>query len=215
MNLTTSEVEVNNDTDYKILRVYLDENWSASDFSNLFESLSVLNDIFIEIETINLTGYKIQNNILNNSIADKYINLNGEIYKKLNFSDVNENSRIISDKQLFELNFYKPLILENNALKIKEIKYASPGWSDFIGLGKIIENVFDLVKFYLPNKSQKIQNEIAEIDLLERKIEMIRKYDFSDIDKERYLNLKNSGIRNLKHLETLGKIKSLEIKELN
>ena len=168
MSELTTEIEINNEIEYKILRISLDEKWSATDFLNLFESLSVLNNIFIEMETIDLTGYRINKNIFKDGIADNYINLNGEIYKKINFANVSENSNIVSNRDLFNINFHKPFLIQNNDLTIKEIKYASPGWCDLIGLGKIVEQVFELIKFYLPNKNQRISNEIAEIDLLEK-----------------------------------------------
>ena len=215
MTLITKEIEKENETEYKILRINLDERWTASDFCNLFESLSILNNIFIEIETINLIGYQINNELQNCGTSKNYINLNGELYKKLNFSDTYENSNIISNKNLFNINFHRPELLEKNDLKIKEIKYASPGWCDLIGFGKIVENVFELIKFYIPNENQKIQNEIAELDLIEKKIALIQKYDFYEKDKERILDIRNNSIRNLKLFDSLEKIKSYEIKEYN
>ena len=215
MSELTKEIEINNEIEYKILRIYLDEKWSASDFLNLFESLSVLNNIFIEMETIDLTGYRINKNIFKDGISDNYINLNGEIYKKINFANVSENSNIVSNRDLFNINFHKPFLIQNNDLTVKEIKYASPGWCDLIGLGKIVEQVFELIKFYLPNKNQRISNEIAEIDLLEKKLSMLNKFDFNESDKIRFLDLKNSSIRNVKQLVTLDKIKKIELKEYN
>lgn len=215
MTLITKEIETDNEIEYKILRIYLDEKWSASDFFNLFESLSILNNIFIEIETIDLTGYRINKNIFNDGISDNYINLNGEIYKKLNFADVSENLNIVSNRDLFNMNLHKPVILPNNDLTVKEIKYASPGWCDLVGLGKIAEQIFELIKFYLPNKNQRIQNELAELDLLEKRLELLNRFDLEKKDKLRFIDLKNSSVRNLKQLEALEKIKKIELKGYN
>lgn len=211
METSEKEIEKFNITENKILRIQLDESWSTSDFSNLFESITILNNIFIEIETIELLGYRMLNIMEDES--HNYINLNGELYKKLHFSDTYENSNIFSNKELLNINLFKPLMFKSNELKIKEIKYASPGWSDLVGLGKIMENIFELIKFYIPNKNQKLQNDITELDILEKKLAIMDKYGFKDKDNKRIIDLRNNSIRNLKLLKSLDKIKDFEIKE--
>lgn len=211
METSEKEIEKFSITENKILRIYLDESWSTSDFSNLFESITILNNIFIELETIELLGYRMLNIMEDES--HNYITLNGELYKKLHFSDTYENSNIFANKELLNINLFKPLLFKSNDLRIKEIKYASPGWSDLVGLGKIVENIFELIKFYIPNKKQKLQNDITELDILEKKLAIMDKYGFKDKDNERILDLRNNSIRNLKLLKSLDKIKDFEIKE--
>ena len=44
---------------------------------------------------------------------------------------------------------------------------------------------------------------------------MLNKFDFNESDKIRFLDLKNSSIKNVKQLVTLDKIKKIELKEYN
>ena len=151
--------QTKNKTQNKILRINIDGNWNASDFINLFESLSLLYQLFTELDKIDYIETQVYKKYQVSQINKNLINLNGSLYKKLNFDDTYKNFEIFDNKINLRMLILRAHKLEKSDLKIKQISYASPGFSDVVGLGKIIENMMDLIKHYVPNKNQKLINE--------------------------------------------------------
>lgn len=204
-NLTHTNIE------NKILRINLDGKWSSTDFSIMFDSLTLLYQLFIELDSIDYLDSQLYRIQPNSAISENIINLNGKLYKKLNYADTFDNAKAL----LYE-NFIDLLLLQtpskNYSLEIKQIKYASPGFSDVVGLGKFIENISDLIKYYIPNKNQKLENEKIELDIIEKKIRMLNSIGYSEKEIRKFLDIRNNTINNLKELRMLNKVISFEIR---
>jgi len=200
----------------KILRINLDEKWSSTDFSKMFDSLTLLYQLFIELNSIDYLDSQLFKIRPNSIISENIINLNGKLYKKLNNPDTFENVKTFRSEHFINLLIPQSEITKPESeiydLQIKQIKYASPGFSDIVGLGKIIENMVDLIKYYIPNKNQKLENEKAELDIIEKKIRMLRSIGYSEKEIQKFLEIRNNTICNLKQLSLLDKIISFELR---
>lgn len=204
-NITQTNIE------NKILRINLDEKWSSTDFSKMFDSLTLLYQLFIELDSIDYLDSQLFKARPNSIISENIINLNGKLYKKLNSADTFENAKTFRSEYFMDLLLTQPQSKIND-LEIKQIKYASPGFSDVVGLGKIIENMVDLIKYYIPNKNQKLENEKTELDIIEKKIRMLNSIGYSEKEIRKFLDIRNNTISNLKQLSMLDKVISFELK---
>jgi hypothetical protein len=200
----------------KILRINLDGNWSSTDFSNMFNSLTLLYQLFSELDRIDYLESQLYKAIPNSTISENIINLNGKLYKKLNFPDTFENAKTFRSEYYMDYLLAQSQITQKkskiNDLQIKQIKYASPGFSDVVGLGKIIENMIDLIKHYIPNKNQKLENEKTQLDIIEKKIRMLNSIGYSEKEIRKFLDIRNHTISNLKELSMLDKVISFELR---
>lgn len=200
----------------KILRINLDEKWSSTDFSKMFDSLTLLYQLFIELDSIDYLDSQLFKARPNSTISENIINMNGILYKKLNSPDTFENAKIYRGEYFMDLFLAKSQINETQSkvydLQIKQIKYASPGFSDVVGLGKIIENMVELIKYYIPNKNQKLENEKTELDIIEKKIRMLNSIGYSEKEIRKFLDIRNNTISNLKQLSKLDKVISFELR---
>ncbi len=217
-------------TENKILRLKIDKNWTSDDFINIFNSLNLIYEILLELEFIDdevefLKKYKKENNLSESiklkdqgfefEILNDIQIIDGKLYKKLNYASISNNSLLIKD---FSQNFTKKLLINdrtpNNLLKVSKIKFASPGFADFVGLGKIVEQVFDIVKYYFPNKENDLKNSLLEQDLITKKIDNLKSIGYSKKDIQKILNVRDSSILNIKNLKLSNKITKIEIKEI-
>ena len=172
----------------KILRINLDEKWSSTDFSKMFDSLTLLYQLFIELNSIDYLDSQLFKIRPNSIISENIINLNGKLYKKLNNPDTFENVKTFRSEHFINLLIPQSEITKPESeiydLQIKQIKYASPGFSDIVGLGKIIE----------------------------KKIRMLRSIGYSEKEIQKFLEIRNNTICNLKQLSLLDKIISFELR---
>ncbi len=218
-------------TDNKILRVSLDESWGSNDFISLFDSLNFLYKILIELDALEeILEFFIQHAKDNNkelTTKDFLIDKNefrllkdiriveGEIYKKINYSSISNNSMLIGDKRQ-ELT--KVLLNDDRfdraVLRVSKIKYASPGFADLVGLGKMVEEIFNLFKYYFPNKERKLQQSLLEQDIISRKIENLKSLGIKDKELRKLLDVRNNSILNIKNLRLSDKITKIEIREI-
>ena len=200
----------------KILRINIDEKWSSTDFSKMFDSLTLLYQLFIELDSIDYLDSQLFKAIPNSTISENIINLNGKLYKKLNCPDTFENAKTFRSEYYMDYLLVQSQITQKqskiNDLQIKQIKYASPGFSDVVGLGKIIENMIDLIKHYIPNKNQKLENEKTQLDIIEKKIRMLNSIGYSEKEIRKFLDIRNHTISNLKELSMLDKVISFELR---
>lgn len=206
--------QTKNKTQNKILRINIDGNWNASDFINLFESLSLLYQLFTELDKIDYIETQVYKKYQVSQINKNLINLNGSLYKKLNFDDTYKNFEIFDNKINLRMLILRAHKLEKSDLKIKQISYASPGFSDVVGLGKIIENMMDLIKHYVPNKNQKLINEKLELDIIEKKIEILKSIGYPEKEIQKFIDIKNNSMSNIIQLRLLEKVINYELKEI-
>ena len=208
------EIEQKTSTENKMLRINLDGKWTSSDFTNLFESLTLLYRLFIEIEKIDYLNVQLYSKIPKSEISKNIIQLNGELFRKLNFGNTFDNSDFFAKKTMSNRLFLRQFKASFIDLQINQIKYASPGFTDVVGIGKIIENVLDLIKHYVPNKNQRLINESLELDILEKKIEVLKSIGYSEKEIQKFIDVRNATISNLVHLKMLEKINSFELRKI-
>ena len=100
------------------------------------------------------------------------------------------------------------------AHKIFNNSFASrrePAWH---GLGKIVEQLFDILKYYFPNKEIKLRNELLEQEIISLKVENLKSLGVSDEELQKIFDLRNNAILNIKDLKLSNKITNIEIKEV-
>jgi len=207
--LTDQEIQTINRT----LRIKIDRFWSSSDFSNLFESLTILYQLFIEIDSIDKLNVQIYGEVAKSNLKEDLNNINGELYKKLKYSSTFKN-----DEQFNPRYFFGGLLIPQETtprpdLRVSKIQFASPGFSDFVGVGKIVEQIFELIKYYFPNKKEKIENEIQNQDLISKKIRNLRALGYSEKELKKFNDIRNSCMLTVTDLKIRGRITDIEIKE--
>lgn len=212
-------------TEKKVLRINLDGVWTSSEFSNLFESLTFLYQLVFEIESIELQESQYYAQIPKSDISKSILNINGELYKKMNLPLSYENEKSFEELIFTPVSYLRIGQINRDFIEdlaIKEIKYASPGFTDFVGLGKIIEQVFNLIKHYIPNENQKndnlkqkLENRILEEELISKKLQHLQLIGYSKKEIRKYYDTRNNVILNLKQLELEDKITGFEIQDLN
>ena len=213
MEITTL-IQTKNKTQNKILRINIDGNWKASDFVNLFDSLSMLYELFFELSKIDYLDVQMNKRYPISQINRDIMNINGSLYKKLNFEDTFKNNEIFANKDKIRILFLRTHKTDKSDLEIKQISYASPGFSDVIGFGKIIENMMDLIKHYIPNKNEKLQNENLELDIIEKKINILKSIGYSEKEIKKFIDIRNNTMSNLIQLKLLNKVTNYELKEI-
>lgn len=200
-------------TQNKLLRINIDKSWSSSDFSNLFTSLSFLYQLCIELECIDDIEFKLKYKITNSLLSENLLNINGDLYKKLNFHSTYKNAETIDSADLLTSRYTRKLA-HSLDLQVGQIKFASPGHTDFIGLGRIIEQIFSLIKFYIPNKEQRLSNQKTELDLVTKKINILRKLGYDKMEIRKFYDVRDNAVLNLKQLSYEEKISGVEIKKI-
>lgn len=208
------EVEVLNKTRIQVLRINIDKNWNSTDFVDLLQSLTFLYKIFMYLDKINIIENQIYSKIPNSDLSKKIIDLNGELYIKLNFGDTLSNSECFKEKKERNIFFLRQFKSEKTDLRVKQISYASPGFADLVGLGKIIKNLIELIKYYFPNKNQKLENQKLELDIIDKKIQILKSFGYSEKEIKKISDIKNNALSNIINLQMLGKIDDIELKEI-
>lgn len=208
------EVEVLNTTKIQVLRINIDENWNSSDFVDLLQSLTFLYNIFIYLDKIDIIESQIYSKIPKNFLSKKIIDLNGELYVKLNFGDTLSNSECFKEQKDRSIFFLRQFKSVETDLRVKQISYASPGFADLVGLGKMIENLTELIKYYIPNKNQKLENQKLELDIVDKKIQILKSIGYSEKEIKKISDIKNNALSNIINLQLLGKIEDIELKEI-
>ncbi|MEP6262824.1 MAG: hypothetical protein ABJ092_14705 [Gillisia sp.] len=198
-------------TENKTLRIKIDQRWSSADFSNLFESLTFLYQIFIEIDSLDFMNVQLYNTVAKSSISENLSNINGLLYRRLRYSDIFENEQRV---EAAKFGFVVPREREYFPdLEITKIKYSSPGFSDFVGLGKIIEQIFEFIKYYLPNKMGELELEEREQDILYKKIKNLEELGYSKKEIRKLFEIRNTIAPSISELYQLKKITGVELKK--
>ncbi len=221
-----------------ILKLHIDNDWSAEEFAVLFDSMNRLYE-FNRILDNSLNQFdenlkKMEDNTVRkrktkihlqpsqiNNIKSKLISESYRIFNSPNYLDDYQlyNATLIPAEEASHMAvlFYSRPDL-HVPLAVKKIKFGSKGSIDFLGLGKILEIVKDLVVHYFPNKSQKIdmaikQKEIEEKDqrILEMKIENLKKIGLSNTEIRTIVGMESFHIGRVLKLEHKNKLIDIEI----
>ena len=202
------------DTVNKTLKIKIDKSWSSSDFSNLFDSLTILYQLFIEIDSIDKINVQIYGEVAKSNLKEDLFNINGELFKRLKYSSTFKNEEQFNPKYFFgSILLASQQTTPRPDLKVSKIQFASPGFSDFVGVGKIVEQIFELIKYYFPNKKGKVENELLSQDLISKKIQNLRALGYSEQELKKFNDIKNSCMLTINDLKFKDKITGIEIKE--
>ena len=103
-------------------------------------------------------------------------------------------------------------------MRVQRISYASPGFSDFFGLGKIFEIILEYIKFFSSKKERAIdlilkQKDIEEKEqnILQRKIENLEKLGLDQKEILELIGMESKNIGKLTELINLNQITELKV----
>lgn len=156
--------------------------------------------------------------ILTHRAVRRILDLTFDQEKQLSFRESLKKSKVISPINAIELRVKStlPPILP---LQVKRIKFGSEGYIDLLGLGKIFEVIRDFLFYYIPNKKDKIINEIKEKEIEEKnqqimklKIDNLKSIGLSDQEIKDVIDKEAFHINEIKVLMEKGNITKIEIK---
>lgn len=191
-----------------ILRVKIDNNWSGENFKEFFHSMSTLFRILWKIDYLQTLGSTNIEGFAHLEDVDFFKNfhtIENNLYRKLEYSDLFKNNSLIEHfllKNSFKLEKRSP----DKDIRIDKIQFSSPGFTDFTGLGKIIEQIFELIKYYFPNKEGKLKVKSLELDIVEKTIKNLEELGYSKTSIRKIIGLKNASILLLNQLKSENKI---------
>lgn len=205
------DVKEKKQTDFLILRININGNWNSTDFATLFECLTILYIVAIEVDRIDFLDNQIYGSKPQSRLNDILFNFNGDIYKIMRNSSTYVNEKAIDD--IMPLYGHKGAFLQD--LKVAQIKFSSPGFTDFVGLGKVIEQLVELLKYYVPNKKDILERESLKQDIISKQIQNLEAMGYSKKEIKKLYDARNIAITNLKQLGGQSeKITGFEIKEI-
>lgn len=206
-----------------LITTYINNEWYSLDFIRLFAALEHL--YFVEYISL----YSIDKGLLGNSLAIPEYYLT-----RIDFGSLPVRPAV-NDDELFDYcrkHFLQINIATSHGiidlhastfglvsrLSIKKIRYASPGKIDFLGIGEFIKAVFSIIKYYLPNKEDKLKRTLIEEEILEKKIANWKRagLDKAQIKKLAYLHFANVFyLASLNSSDPMkGKITDIEYKDI-
>lgn len=189
-----------------MLKVNIDGDWTSDDFLNLFVSLNLL------YKLLNILGGKYP--IISYRLDEIQL-IDGQLYKRLNFSSTADNLSLIESRDHhFTKDFLSNDRIEKYVFAIYKIQYASPGFADFVGIGKIVQQIFSLLRYYFPNEKDRLQNKLIEQDIIHKKIENLKEIGAKDKDMQKIIDIRNTSILNIRNLKLSDKITDIEVKEI-
>lgn len=203
---------------HDILKVEINDSWSAGDFANLFDSMNRLYAYTFAI----IQGL--------DSLRAMGEELNwGNKYSKLpRFVDYSYRFKRVAMKILQTPDFghhtvsYPLEVLEPISLpSVQRITYGSKGSVDLLGIGKIFEIIKDLVINYFPNDSQKLDQllktqeiEEREQKILQLRIENLRRLGLDSGEILTLIGFESYHVNKIKELLNSGRISGLRIEKL-
>lgn len=145
------------------LRIGIAEDWSVQDFGDMMMNLQFLRNIALLSE-------------LDRGTTETVLSLfEGPLRNGAQFErDTEAFNRLRSQFFQAQLNIVYESLEDIYWLKIKRLKFASPGFVDIAGAGKIVEQIriflTDIYDRYASRADRKITRETAEQELLSKKI---------------------------------------------
>ncbi len=202
-----------------ILTINIDGFWQASDFSILFESIDKLYQFYA-------LHYYVEQSI---GFIKSDFPRDTNIYNLPTIKDYriflfNNSTRIlkegISNSGIDDSMLQIPTFFQISSLQVTKVKFNSPGSIDFLGLGKILEIIKDVVFYYLPNKNSKKHNylldkeiELKEQEIIKLKVENLRNMGFPNSQIQTIIGLEYYHIGKLKDFVDSGQVMNAEIVE--
>lgn len=205
------EIDLENNT---ILRILIDEEWTARDFHLFFRDVDILyKSKFWTYKALSeardFISRSSNRNVSFMQFAHTPLAHNLELIKWRLKSIEKEN---YPHYVLFppQLN-YNDRIKDN--LVVRRLQYASPGYSDFLGIAGIIKEIKESLMYYFPNKNDKEKQEIIKQQKIELQIKNLRAIGFSDIEIRTIFLREDVNFERISQFIEKGLISGVEIVE--
>lgn len=195
-----------------ILRVELDGRWSTAEFAALFAEMENLN-IMAQFSLLKVDGQTALPFRWRRSRRSRYDDF---------WYDPAFDEEVHDVVERVELRGYmQDLIGEVRPLQVKEVSFASPGFGDFAGLGKIVSEIrkfaLGVTDRYLATKDRELAREAKRQSILKEKLANAERFlklaDKAGIDIETRNQMLRRALATDYYLESKileGKITSIE-----
>lgn len=192
---------------YQTLRVSISGEWNIERLSKIVDSFNILycNSLLIEVnedDITYITGYNNYKEFAKRFLTNYQI-FDFEIYKIQNDKFIEYFHGIDSRSSL------------SQNLLISSIEYNSPGKIDLLWIGKVIDSLSKLLKYYLPNKRDRVQVELEKQKLFEMRISSLKKLGLTNSEIQKIVMLEINSNNLLSKVFDKKLITNIEIKEEN
>ena len=215
------------ENDKSILRVYISKRWDTQDISSFIFALDLIYRIYYLTDEMARANSQLDR--LNRS----------QLYPNLKFG--HGNDFIQNVRHIYEFNKYSvketnrfrninqkkdkmeavavstadelELYLQYESPQVLKISYASPGFTDLLGLSSLMKQIKELIQYYIPNKKDKTELQIIEQKKISMIIENLKNAGFSEIEIKEILLRYEKNIFIIKTLSEEKKISNSEIKD--
>jgi hypothetical protein len=192
------------------MRVSIDSDWAADDFSIFFGSFDSLYTFYEHYgEGLSLIGKRKKSK----TVYDKeehtpwyHFRISSVLIK----SFFNEEG-IYRPEKSHSKHFSTVGI--QSGLKVMAVEYSSPGFTDFVGLSGVIGHLKEVLKYYFPNKLSKEEAKIKEQERIALQIKNLKLMGFSSIEIKKIILLEEVNLGKIKSLIESGRITSIEVTE--
>ncbi len=184
--------------DHSILRISIDTAWVAEDFALLFENLAIL----YQTKFLTYKAVREANKFVTNP-NNRNVNFMEFAHTPLAHALQTIKWQLASLDSEFSISrFYGAAfnIRSMERLRVQKIQYASPGFTDLLGVAAIMKEIKEALMYYFPNKIDKESYEIQKQKRVELQIKNLKTIGFSDIEIRASLlreDRKIDGISNL------------------
>jgi hypothetical protein len=208
LKIQLPELDVINNS---ILKISIDNEWSAYEFGELFKSLNI-------IYKSKFWTYKALR------ASNDFINLHKRTrmsYAQFEHSPIGQLLDVVK-KQLKDIESENNInryaitasyhdVMFSDVLKVKRIIYASPGSTDLFGLSGILKEIKDILMYYFPNQKDKEQAEIIKQRKIELQIKNLKAIGFSEIEIRTILLREDVHLEKLSNFVDRGLISNVEL----
>lgn len=193
-----------------VIRITLGSELDVQDFKSLYDSVDSiyrfqyccmeLDRYLIEVPKYKFDAFHEERELNKSNIRSAVREVIE--YEKPHISELLPGIIIIKSRYLGEFgNYFEfelPLVIRT--------EHASPGFTDILGIGKLIKTLESIITYYFPNKKDKEEAEILRQTRIAKQIENLKSIGFNDIEiRELVLNNDKKELQ-LKKLIEQGKI---------
>jgi hypothetical protein len=157
-----------------VLTVYIDGSWDAIEFALLFDSLQRLYSFYclLDSSTSSIAAERSEFGLdVDITKLPKGRHIGAMLIRYANQVFQMPNNTINPGEYRMVYLTHAPYY----ALKVTKVQFNSPGSIDVIGFGKALEHLKEMLMHYLPNKSAKLDNVIKEKQIEEKELELLQK----------------------------------------
>jgi len=200
--------EITNSIQLQKLRIYIDREWTTTEFVMLFKSIENLYGLYRSyFEGLEMLEEK--NNSTTYFVDEHHTPM-------FHFRDRNPILRSFYNQEgIFETKDY-PFFIRNDWKRgpsIVSIKYSSPGFTDIAGIGEVIRHLKEILLHYFPNKIVKEEIKLKEQERIKIQIENLKQMGFNSIEIQKIILLEEMNLEKIRFLMQEGLIASIELNE--